>query len=277
MVIGCHNQVERKKTMKSFQIEITQSKDSPNITIFCPKGRLGHDTIDKIRRAFDAIIQGEKVFVVADMSEVEFISSAVVGELMGCRTSLIEKEGDLVLAGLKMNILEIMSALDADKIFKLYKDVRSAVNLYYWEYQGHVETVALSFPSELSFVPPVRQLVRRIAEQKNYSNKDAFRIETIVDEICNNAVEHGSSIDGKEVKVSVSIDNKKIEISISNTSDPDKAEMLKKMSKYLSSPKVSFHDKRGRGLALVKMLSNDFQIDNSDVGTCVRVTKIREE
>ena len=263
--------------MKSFQIEITQSQDSPNVTIICLKGKMGHNTIKKIRQAFDTIVQGEIVFVVADMSGVEYISSAAVGELMGCRTSLIEKDGDLVLAGLDMNILETLSALDADKIFKLYKDVRSAINLYYWEYQGHVESVTLNFPSLLSFVPPVRQLVRRIAEQKNYSSKDAFRVETIVDEICNNAVEHGSETEGKEVEVSVSIDNKKIEISISNTSDPDQIQMLKKMSKYLSSPKVSFHDKRGRGLALVKMLSNDFQIDSSDVGTCVHVTKIREE
>lgn len=262
--------------MKSFQVEITQSQESPNISIVFLRGKMGHNTIKKIRQAFDSIIQGDKVFVIADMSGVEYISSAAVGELMGCRTSLIEKDGDLVLAGLKMDILETLSALDADKIFKLYKDVRSAINLYYWEYQGHVENVMLNFPSELSFVPPVRQLVRRITEQKNYSSRDAFRVETIVDEICNNAVEHGSKTEGKEVEVSVSIDNKKIEISISNTSDPDKIDMLKKMSKYLSSPKVSFHDKRGRGLALVKMLSNEFQIDSSGVGTCVHVTKIRE-
>ncbi len=265
--------------MKTFQIEIAQSKESPDITIISLRGKLGHNTIKKIRQAFDSIIAKEKVFVVADMSDVEYISSASVGELMGCRTSLMEKDGDLVLAGLKIEVLETLSALDADKIFKLYKDVRSAINLYYWEYQGQVEKINLTFPSELNFVPPVRQLVRRIAEQKDYSSKDAFRIETIVDEICNNAVEHGSMAEGegREVEVSVSIDRKKIEISISNTSDPEKVDMLKKMSKYLSSPKVSFHDKRGRGLALVKMLSNDFQIDSSDYGTCVHVTKIREE
>lgn len=265
--------------MKKFQIEITQGKEVPEITIVTLRGKLGHDTIKKIRQAFDSIIADDRVFVVADMSDVEYISSASVGELMGCRTSLLEKDGNLVLAGLKIDVLETLTALDADKIFKVYKDVRSAINLYYWEYQGQVERVNLAFPSELNFVPPVRQLVRRIAEQKDYSSKDAFRIETIIDEICNNAVEHGCQIEGEdeEVDVVISIDRKKIEISISNTSDPEKIDMLKKISKYLSSPKISFLDKRGRGLALVKMLSNDFQIDSSDYGTCVHVTKIREE
>jgi len=73
------------------------------------------------------------------------------------------------------------------------------------------------------------------------------------------------------------IDRKKIEITVTNQSDPEKIESLRKMSEYLSAPKASFHDARGRGLALVKMLSNDFQIDSSDIGTCVHVTKLREE
>jgi len=176
-----------------------------------------------------------------------------------------------------MDVFERVHSLDADKIFTSYKDVRSAISLYYWEYQGQVEKITLNFPSELSFVPPVRQMVRRIAKQKNYSNKDAFRIETIVDEICNNAVEHGIQTDDKEVEACIAIDRKKIEITVTNQSDPEKIESLRKMSEYLSAPKASFHDTRGRGLALVKMLSNDFQIDSSDVGTCVHVTKLREE
>jgi anti-sigma regulatory factor (Ser/Thr protein kinase) len=121
-------------------------------------------------------------------------------------------------------------------------------------------------------------MVRRIVKQKGYNEKDAFRIETIVDEICNNAVEHGShGAEGNEINLTVGIDRKKIEISVSNKIDPDKKESLKKMAEYLANPKGAFHETRGRGLALVKMLSNNFQINNSESGTCVQVTKFREE
>ncbi len=263
--------------MKSFHVEVTQSEDAPEVIVAKFKGDVGHASIKKMRQAFNEILKGDNHFVVVDMSEVNSVSSAAIGELMGCRTALIEEEGDLVLAGMRIDVFEKVHALDADKIFKSYKDVRSAVNLYFWEYQGQVEEVSLTFPSELSFVPPVRQMVRRIAKQKKYSNKDAFRIETIVDEICNNAVEHGSLTDEREVDVNVAIDRKKIAITITNKSDPEKLDALKKMSEYLSAPKASFHDQRGRGLALVKMLSNDFQIDSSEVGTCVHVTKLRED
>ncbi len=263
--------------MKPFRAEINQSKDAEEVIVVTLTGDIGHNTIKRIHDTFNQILKGDKHFVVADMSKVNSITSAAIGELMGCRTSLIEKNGDLVFAGMTMDVLETVNALDADKIFTIYKDLRSAINLYYWQCQGQVEEVTLSFPSELSFVPPVRQMVRRITKQKNYSNKDAFRIETIVDEICNNAVEHGSNVEGKEVDVSIAIDRKKIEITITNKSNPEKIESLRKISEYLASPKASFHDKRGRGLALVKMLSNKFQIDSSEIGTCVHVTKLREE
>ncbi len=176
-----------------------------------------------------------------------------------------------------MDVLETLNALDADKIFKIFVDVRSAANYYYWEFQGQKEQVSINFPSELSFVPPIRALIRRITKQKRYSNKDAFRIETIVDEICNNAVEHGSREEGKEIGVKVNIDRDKIELAISNKTDPDKLDALKKMSKYLSKPKTALQEKRGHGLTLVKLLTNDFKIDNSQSGTCVSVTKLREE
>lgn len=262
--------------MKSFEVTITHDKKYPDVAVIFFKGRMESGTINKIRQTVDQIIKDGKKFVVGDLSEVISISSAAIGELMGCRTSLIECDGDLVLGGAILDVQETLTALDANKIFKMYKDVRSATNFYYWEYQGQVETISLSFPSELSFVPPVRQLVRRIANQKKYSDKDAFRIETIVDEICNNAIEHGSCSENDEVDVTVSIDRKKIEIKVTNTSDVEKIDSLMKMSKYLATPKASFHEKRGRGLALVKMLSNDFKIDSSGGGTCVHVTKLRE-
>jgi anti-sigma regulatory factor (Ser/Thr protein kinase)/anti-anti-sigma regulatory factor len=263
--------------MKSLQIEITRSEDYPKVTIVSFKGNMGFTSVKKISQTFEDIIKDDNFFVVAEMSEVISISSPVIGELMGCRMSLLNKNGDLVLAGLKMDILETLNALDADKIFKIFVDMRSAANYYYWEFQGQKEEISVHFPSELTFVPPIRALIRRITKQKRYSNKDAFRIETIVDEICNNAVEHGTREEGKDIGVKVIIDREKIELAISNKTDPDKLEELKKMSKYLSKPKTALQEKRGHGLTLVKLLTNDFNIDSSHSGTCVRVTKLREE
>jgi hypothetical protein len=40
---------------------------------------------------------------------------------------------------------------------------------------------------------------------------------------------------------------------------------------------VGVDDKRGRGLALIRMLSNDMDVEITECGTTVHVTKLREE
>ncbi|MBD3390695.1 MAG: STAS domain-containing protein [Chitinivibrionales bacterium] len=264
--------------MAKVEIEFTPSKESPEVAILTFSGELDSGSIAQIGRSFDLMLEGNYLFAVADMARVTLISSAALGELMGCRTRLLERGGDLVFAGLGIGIREKLTAMDANKVFKFFSDVRSAMNAYNWEYHDRSEGLELSFPSLLKFVPPVRQFASRIARQKGYGNRDSFRIETIVDEICNNAVEHGVEADGGDIDLNMKIDRKKIEIKVSNTSDPDKIDSLKEISKSLFVPQMLTEEsKRGRGLALVKMLSNDFEIEYSDIGTCVHVTKLREE
>ena len=118
----------------------------------------------------------------------------------------------------------------------------------------------------------------RIARQKGYGQRDSFRIETIVDEVCNNAVEHGPSKAKKNVDLNIKIDRDKIEIEVINVSDPDKLENLKAISKSVAkAPDPKMGQKRGRGLTLIKMLANDLSINFSGEGTSVLVTKLREE
>jgi len=72
--------------MKSFHIEFNQSDDTPEVIVVSVSGAMGHGAIKKTRQIFDQILNGDKFFIVVDMSEVESVSSAAIGELMGCRT-----------------------------------------------------------------------------------------------------------------------------------------------------------------------------------------------
>jgi anti-sigma regulatory factor (Ser/Thr protein kinase) len=210
------------------------------------------------------------------MTKVTHISSAVIGELMGCRRKLSEKGGDLVFVGLNLDLKTKLNHIGAIRIFKFHNDIRTAMNHYAWEMQLKSEKVWLSFPSELNLVPPVRQLVSHIARQKGYGERDSFKIETIVDEICNNAVEHGIPDKMRDIELFLKIDSKKIEIEVVNLSDPKKINSLKAISKSILGTNEKKLE-RGRGLSLIKMLSNDLAIDFSGKGTTVHVTKLRED
>jgi anti-anti-sigma factor len=258
-------------------IEIEELPATPGVIVVHFQGALESDTINTIEKVFTKVQGGKSVFAIADMSGATLVSSAALGELMGARKRLNDAGGDLVLAGVILEIRTKLNLMGASKIFKMFNDVRSAVNAYKWEKEKKPEQVDLTFPSNLKMVPAVRQLVSRIARQKGYGNRDAFRIETIVDEICNNAVEHGLNGSNHEIGIKVSIDPDKIEIDVTNISDPDKMFLLRSHLKPDEHLDVKHDDKRGRGLMLIKMLTDELTFNTSEHGTVVHVKKVREE
>jgi anti-anti-sigma factor len=262
--------------MEVLKMEVIHSDLGPDVAIWRIEGELDSNSIETINRYFDQILEGNRFHTIAEMSKVTSISSMVLGEFMGCRQRLAERGGDLVFVGLNLDLKTKLNHLGAIKIFKFHNDLRTAINHYAWEVHFKPEKVWLSFPSELNLVPPVRQLVSQIARQKGYGERDSFRIETIVDEICNNAVEHGVPDTIRDIELFIKIDRKKIEIEVVNLSDPKKINSLKAISKSILGTNEKKLE-RGRGLSLIKMLSNDLAIDFSGKGTTVHVTKLRED
>jgi len=266
-------------TTKRICIEIQEAVEAPTGAILHLSGELTSECIKSITGAFDSLIRQGKTFVIADMDGVTLISSAVLGEFMGCRRRLVEHDGELVFSGLSLELHSQLNLMGATKIFRICTDIRSALNYYRWEIERRPETISVSFPPSLKLVPPLRQLVSRISRQKGYGHRDSFRIETIVDEICNNAVEHGIPGASDPVDLSVTIDPDKIEIDIRNASDPEKAASLTAMllPDNGEMDRLKPDVRRGRGLTLIKMLSDELSVDCTSRGTSVHVKKIREE
>jgi len=260
------------------EISIAPSERAPEITILTLKGSMGSDTIHTVSGAFDAILKDHTSLVVAEMSGVTSISSAALGELLGGRKQCIDKNGSLSLCSLTLNLRTKLTLMGANKIFKFHADIRSAVNAFKWEYGERSEILNLAFPPHLKFVPAIRQMASRISLQKGYSRKDSFRIETIVDEICNNAVEHGKKETTQNVALKMRIDRKKIEIKVTSESNPVKLKNLENFINPSQDHPVEQKDyTRGRGLSLIKLLSSELDIDFTESGTSVRAVKLKEE
>lgn len=258
-------------------IEIKEVAAIPEAVVLHFSGELDVDSIKSLIDSFHQIDSQNKRFVIAEVGNVSMISSAVLGEFMGIRKLLFEKEGDLVFAGMNMDIRTKFSLMGATKIFRIFTDVRSAINSFKWQKCISPEIIEVTFPANLHLVPPIRQLASRIAKQKGYGIRDSFRIETIVDEICNNAVEHGKQGDDQSISLKIGVDQRQIEFDVVNASDPEKLAALKKLLKPKEDDEVKSDDKRGRGLALIKMLSDELSVDCSENGTIVHVKKVREE
>ena len=251
------------------------SSHDERIVLLHFEGDLNASDCESTSKIFQAIIDSRKYFIIALMENVSFVSSPFLGELMGCKLRLVEKGGNMVIVGLNYDLRERLIQMGADKIFQFYPDTHTAYNHYHWEYTQESQVVKLTMPPKLQAVPAVRRFIAGIAKQKGYTARDSFRIETIVDEIANNAIEHGD-LSQPEVSLELRIDRKKFELMVRNKTLMDKASQLKYVIE--SNKEVEKNgDQRGRGLALVKLISNAINVSVDKSGTEVKITKLRED
>ncbi len=222
---------------------------------------------------FQEIIDSKRYFIMAIMEQVTFISSPFLGELMGCKLRLVEKGGNLVIVGLNYDQREKLIMMGADHIFKFYPDTHTAYNQFQWDYNDGVQILQLTVPPKMHVVPAMRRLISGIARQKGYSSKDAFRIETIVDEIANNAIEHGDKTQA-DIDLELRIGKTKVEVLIRNKTSTEKVRNLENAVSQ-GQQAIQQDSTRGRGLALVKLISNAIDVSFDNNGTFIRITKNR--
>jgi anti-anti-sigma factor len=262
----------------STAITIVPIPTLPEVCLIRLSGDLDLQSIGPLDTCLADLSSSDKKHAIADMSAVSLVSSAALGKLLGIKRRFMEKGGDLVMAALNLELKMKFALMGANKIFKIFNDLRSATNAYAWEVKHETERIRISFPSNLSVVPAVRSFVSRVMKHKGYSNRDSFRIETIVDEICNNAVQYGLHTDQDNIALKLKVNWDRVEIDAENRSDPHKTNSLKvHMDNLKKNIPVDGDDKRGRGLALVKMLATELTADINNTGTTIHVTKLKEE
>ncbi len=135
---------------------------------------------------------------------------------------------------------------------------------------------SVNLPSDLEYIPPLRQFVAEIARVEGFSKKFCFRTEIIVDELVTNGILHGS----QDVHSSVTV-SAKFEAGSMNLSVQDQGGTrlnLENLKRAVYSPKPPSSDKKkGRGLVIVQMLSSEVKIDVGESGqTQVHVVKTKD-
>lgn len=140
--------------------------------------------------------------------------------------------------------------------------------------KGPAETkISIILPTTAYFMSGVRDFTMTIVQNMTgFAAKWAFRFQSIVDELCNNAIEHGSA-PGKEVKVTfISRSGVSIYVSVEDTgTGPSKvtAEEMYTLVKERQAALAcnSFSGIRGRGLAqIVSQWTDELKFDNIDGG-----------
>lgn len=117
--------------------------------------------------------------------------------------------------------------------------------------------ITLTLPTQAYFMSGVRDFTLGfIKNTTQFGDMWAFRFQSIVDELCNNAIEFGSA-PGKDIKLTMVYDGKSMEISVEDTGTGKNKTTAKDLTALVEErKKPTFVNKEIRGRGLSKIIAN---------------------
>ena len=109
------------------RISVDYAKDA-TIVGFTDEKILEETDIKALRESIMSVIgQAERINLILDFGNVQFLSSAVLGLLIQISKRIYEQGGKLKLCNINPKIYEIFKITRLTKTFDIYKDVEGAV------------------------------------------------------------------------------------------------------------------------------------------------------
>lgn len=139
--------------------------------------------------------------------------------------------------------------------------------------------ITIILPTNAYFMSGIRDFtLSMIRNMTHFSDQWAYRFQSVVDELCNNAIEHGSA-KKQEIKITfINYTDESIEVIVEDSGTGAKkiaANDLQKLVAERSKPDYSFKEMRGRGLAKIVAAWTD-ELEFTDIpngGIRVRAKK----
>lgn len=139
--------------------------------------------------------------------------------------------------------------------------------------------ITITLPTNAYFMSGIRDFtLSMIRNMTNFSDQWAYRFQSVVDELCNNAIEHGSN-KKQEIKVIfINIPSESIEIIVEDSGTGNskmKARELQNLVAERVEPGYAFREIRGRGLAkIVHAWTDELKFEDiENAGIRARVKK----
>ena len=102
--------------------------ENATIVTFVDEKILEEMDIQALQASVMSVVEeAERINLVLDFCNVQFLSSAVLGLLMRISKKVYEKEGQLKLCNISSRIYEIFKITRLNKIFDICEDVDSAI------------------------------------------------------------------------------------------------------------------------------------------------------
>jgi anti-anti-sigma factor len=109
----------------------TAKKDEIHIILFKDKKILDDAVLDEIKSEINRVLgNAAGPDVLLDFSNVEFMSSAMLGLLGQLHRKISGGKGRLKMCGIRPEIFQVFKLTNLDKLFKIYKDAPAGLTAF---------------------------------------------------------------------------------------------------------------------------------------------------
>ena len=110
-------------------MEVSVNRDG-RVTVIAVEGSIDAFTADDFLKSMQAQVAAGDIQLVADLSEVDYASSAGLSAILVALKQSREGGGDLRLAAVQKGVYRVLELSGFNSLLKIYDDVESAVASY---------------------------------------------------------------------------------------------------------------------------------------------------
>lgn len=116
---------------KKFDVEITEKDlDGVTIHVVSVKGAIDSSTFQELQEALQKLLDERKCHILVEFSELDYISSAGLGVLMGMLQEARQYQGELKLADMSPKIRNLFDMLGFSRLIRIYDDAETAIRAF---------------------------------------------------------------------------------------------------------------------------------------------------
>ncbi len=133
--------------MEGIQVSVEKIGAQGDVSVIRVGGYIDTTTSSELERALDSLLKAGVVYIVIDLGNVDYISSAGWGIFISEIKGIRERSGDLKLARMIPDVYEVFELLEFHYILKAYDTVEEAVRDFDKE-MGRTSLVEEEIPEE---------------------------------------------------------------------------------------------------------------------------------
>ena len=140
--------------MNVLQVSLESLAEEPSVSVLRLSGDIGMEHISGIVQRVDALPENKRAHLLIDLSAVGFLSSPVVGALMGCRERLSRKGSSISLLSPRPELAEKLDLMGVNLVFRHYRTKEDFLKDFRWEAREESRKLQLQIPARAGMSLP---------------------------------------------------------------------------------------------------------------------------